>query len=182
MSTYDATTGAKVGSVATGADFISAVAYSPDGKLVGAVAMDGSAIVIDLEMSTVRAKIAAHLLPCRSVAFSHDGLCLYTGGDDRRINVFDISSGTSGAPLVCSLSGHLHWVTSVAAPADKFIVASGSADKTVRVWDVRKRECLHTYETGLDKIWSVAWSPSGTRLASVSEAGVLGVHSVSNLL
>jgi WD40 repeat protein len=47
-------------------------------------------------------------------------------------------------------------------------VASGSWDKTVRVWDVQTGECEHTLEGHSNLVNSVVFSPDGSRVASGS--------------
>jgi len=52
----------------------------------------------------------------------------------------------------------------------------------VRVWDVRKREQAHAFEGHADRVWSVAWNPAGTRIASTSDSGALGLFPVSAVM
>jgi WD40 repeat protein len=47
-------------------------------------------------------------------------------------------------------------------------VASGSGDKTVRVWDVQTGVCEQTLEGYSRPVWSVVFSPNGKRVASSS--------------
>jgi WD repeat-containing protein 61 len=147
------------------------LAFSPDGGRLAAGTASGKVAIIDVETMTAT-PVEGHSLSVRSLAWSHDGLQLFSGSDDQRIHVFDASAAAgAGASLITSLSGHFHWVTSVCASPDKHILASGSADKTLKLWDVRKRECMHTLEGSSDKIWAVAFDPAGTRLAAATEAG-----------
>ena len=48
-------------------------------------------------------------------------------------------------------------------------VASGSGDKTVKLWDVTSGECLQTLEGHSDCVTSVSFSPDGTKVASGSD-------------
>ncbi len=172
---------ARAASVASRAgSFATCVAFSPDGARAAAGHADGTISLIDVAAATLTATIDAHQLTVRSVAFSHDGSVLYTGADDARVGVYDVSvGGAPASPLVCQLSGHRGFVTSVAAaPAAPGVLASAGADKAVKVWDARKRECLHTFEGATGTVWAVAWAPSGTKLASVSESGGLMLHNL----
>jgi len=40
------------------------------------------------------------------------------------------------------------------------VIASGSADSSVKVWDISKQVCLETYDHHRDKVQSVLWHPS----------------------
>jgi len=198
INLFSTDTGAKMASIETSAEFINNVAYSPDGRYVAACGVDGSLHVADVEAGTVVSTVRnAHLLPIQSVSFSHDGTTLYTGSYDRSIHVYDVSNlgsgssassaagaGAAGADrassaLICSLVGHLHWVTSVAASPATHHIASASADRSVRVWDARKRECVHSFEGHGERVWSVSWNPAGTRLATATDAGALGLFPLS---
>ena len=59
-------------------------------------------------------------------------------------------------------------ITSVAFSPDGKKLASGSDDKTVRLWEVETGKQLATLTGHSDSVWSVAFSPDGKKLASGS--------------
>ena len=69
-----------------------------------------------------------------AIAINHDGSRLATGGDDRRIIVWDIS-GAHPQPLT-TLLGHRDKITSLAFSPSGELLASGSEDRSVIMWSL----------------------------------------------
>jgi serine/threonine protein kinase len=67
-----------------------------------------------------------------------------------------------------SLTGHSSWVDSVIYSPDGRYLASGSWDKTIKVWDVVTGTELRTLTGHSDRVRSVVYSPDGRYLASGS--------------
>ncbi|KAK0631179.1 hypothetical protein B0T17DRAFT_590423 [Bombardia bombarda] len=70
---------------------------------------------------------------------------------------------------VQTLEGHSHSVTSVVFSADGQRLASGSDDKTVKIWDAATGACVQTLEGHGNWVTSVVFSVDGQRLASGSD-------------
>lgn len=56
------------------------------------------------------------------------------------------------ANVVGTLSGHASWVLSVAFSPDGTHFVSGSSDKTVKVWEVSTKQCIHTFNEHSDQV------------------------------
>ena len=107
----------------------------------------------------------------RTMSFSPDGDVLATGDTNSEIwlwqTAFSAASGDIGAH-VSTLQGHQNWVCSVAFSADGTRLVSGSADRTIKLWDVRTGACLQTLVGHRNWVMSVAFSADGMQIVSGS--------------
>ncbi len=69
-------------------------------------------------------------------------------------------------PPVRTFKGHAHWIKSVAFSPDGTLLATGSRDKTIRLWCVADGTPVRTLKGHTHWVNSVAFSPDGTLLAT----------------
>src|SRR5262249_30076722 len=72
-----------------------------------------------------------------------------------------------------TLRGHTDSVHCVAVSPDGQFAASGSADKTIRIWDLTTAETVRVLAGLPESVSSLAFSPDGKRLASASRTVVV---------
>ncbi|KAL9052760.1 MAG: hypothetical protein Q9162_005180 [Coniocarpon cinnabarinum] len=109
-------------------------------------------------------------------ASTHGERRFVSGGSDGSLKLWGYSHSTGNYDLITELKGHSDWVRDVAwSPSllSKTYIASGSQDKTVRIWtyhgdagDMSKAEAWQSSELKFEcVIWRVSWSLTGNVLA-----------------
>jgi WD40 repeat protein/predicted Ser/Thr protein kinase len=94
-------------------------------------------------------------------AISPDGEILASAVKNS-INLFELRTGQ----YIRTLSGHSHWVNSVAFSPDGQVIASGSWDNSIKLWQVQTGRKLRTLSGHASSVNSVAFSPDGQVIAS----------------
>src|SRR2546421_273917 len=112
-------------------DWVSAVAFSPDGKLLASASNDRTIRLWNTATGAASQTLEGHSNHVNAIAFSPDGKVLASASNDKTVRLWAAGIGT-----VCQiLKGHFDWVNAVAFSPDGKLLASASNDKTVRLWD-----------------------------------------------
>ena len=111
-------------------DDVNGVAFSPNGRMLASVSWRSPYVILwDVNsQSRIRTMSGGSSW---SVAWSPDGQTLAVGIYSGRIHLYDPNTGSKKQ----SLSGHSNDVRSVAFHPNGRILASGSEDNTIRIWE-----------------------------------------------
>ena len=148
-------------------EWVTSVAFSPDGKHIVSGSRDNTVRVWDAQTGqSVMDPLKGHNNFVTSVAFSPDSRHIVSGSLD---NTFRVRDAQTGQSVIASLKGHDDRVTSVAFSPDGRHIVSGSFDKTVRVWDAQTGQSVMDPLKGHHYcVTSVAFSPDGRYIVSGS--------------
>lgn len=114
-------------------------------------------------------KLSDHKWHVSSLGFSINGVYFASGSWDKQVRVWDLRVLTTSKALGGEDKGHKAPVTSVSwFPKVEFLLASGSADNTVRIWNSESGERLSVLEEHSEWILGTSFNFSGTVLASAS--------------
>lgn len=172
---FDAKSGETLRKIPADAGRITAVAFSPEGRLLAvASGTAGKSGIVRLhslsdaaEAARPLAVLSGHTDAIHTIAFSPDGQHFASAGYDRTIRVFSlarVSEGKVEAKLV--LKDHSDAVYGLSFHPESRLLASASADRTVKVWDIESGKRLYTLSDPTDWVYSVAWSPDKKHLAA----------------
>ncbi|EDV23652.1 uncharacterized protein TRIADDRAFT_26155 [Trichoplax adhaerens] len=86
------------------------MAFSPDCRHLATVSQDGFMRVINYETNTVISTMKSYFGGLLCVAWSSDGKCVATGGEDDLVTVWSFTEGV----VIARCDGHRSWVNAVA--------------------------------------------------------------------
>jgi WD40 repeat protein/uncharacterized caspase-like protein len=147
------------------ADLITALAFSPDGKILASGGTDTTVKLWETASGQELRTLSGHLNQVDAVAFSPDGKTLASGSADDTVKLWDVANGQE----LRTLSGHSSFVHAVAFSPDGRTLVSGSRDGTVKLWDIASGRELRTLTGHSSAVEAVAFSPNGKTLASGSK-------------
>jgi WD40 repeat protein len=146
---WDAASGSRRQTLAGHRGEVFALGFHPQGRQLASAGADRSVRLWDLASGRLLQRIEGHTGYVYGLSFSRDGRHLATASYDRKVRLFSLErppQSPADAPAVRLLRtfvGHRDSVYGVAFFANGARLASSSADRSARVWDVASGKLLH---------------------------------------
>ncbi len=120
-----------------------------------------------------------------SLTGTADGTMFASGGQDSVIRIWRFEANRFGdvnppAQLSEELMGHQGWVWDLALSPNGRLLASASADRSIRLWEVETGGELASLTAHQATVGAIAFSPDGRRLASAAWDGSVVVWDVAS--
>jgi hypothetical protein len=129
---WDTATLRLVHGLARHTEYVTAVAFAPDGAMVATGSDDTTVRLWDVSSGALLRTLRGHTRSVQSLAFSVDSQILASGSTDRKIRLWNPASGE----LVDTLRGHVGGIYALAHSPDGNVLASAGGDGYVRVWAI----------------------------------------------
>jgi WD40 repeat protein len=157
----------QVHSVYRASGAVTSLAFSPHGKWLIGTTGTGTVLARDAVADKLISSGATHMTKISGPAVATNGT-VAIGGANGTLMLWDAKNGVAGT----TFKGHTGTVNSVAFNSDGTLLASGSDDKTVRVWNTTTGQELYE-RTATSSVTNVAFSPDSTLLAFSTSEGFI---------
>ncbi|KAJ0352668.1 hypothetical protein COL154_004258 [Colletotrichum chrysophilum] len=170
---------------------VSQVRISPDGRWIASASADGTLKIWDADTGKHMDTLVGHMAGVSCVAWSPDSGTLASGSDDKAIRLWDrvtgrpkvtakgmggvlAKEGSSHRPMP-PLLGHHNYVHCLAFSPKGNILASGSYDEAVFLWDVRAGRLMRSLPAHSDPVSGIDFCCDGTLVVSCSTDGLIRI-------
>ncbi|MEA5575893.1 WD40 repeat domain-containing protein [Anabaena sp. UHCC 0451] len=144
-------------------DYITAIAWSPQGKILAASSAAGEVILYhNLEQQLVKYLQTSNGESVDSLVFSQDGRFLAAGGQNGQVKIWRLQS--QEAELISVLENNRTWVDRMAWSPTKNQLAF-SCGRYVQVWNADTGNTETTLNFDTSSVQDITWHPNGESLA-----------------
>ena len=162
--------------------------YHPDGTYFATGSEDKTIKVWHPENHTVLINFDGNDEAVYSLAYAAGDELIVSGSADNTIRSWRVTVGGTSGPenytgaLVREYNGHQGPVYSVDCGMwnNQEIIASGSADTSVIIWNLRSGNRRRTFDESTDAVYAVQLSPNGRLVAAGGRDGVVRIWHIGN--
>jgi hypothetical protein len=149
--------------------WVEALAINPSGDLLASDASREMNNIILWDPTTLEVvrTLNGHFGGTRTIAFSHDGKHLASGGYDNAVRLWDVETGEE----LAAMTHHSNWVTTVDFSPDGKLLASAGYDGMIRIWSVPDGNIVHVIPSKAYMIEKVRFHPDGDRIIEGAQDG-----------
>ena len=147
---------------------VTAIRFHPTAEIVITGCADGRLRWWNQGTGTLIREVEAHSSAINSVALSHDGRWVVSGGRDGKVRLWTEEGQAAGEPLE-----HSKWVLHVDLSADGASLLASCADNFAYLWDVRSRTRIGSPLQHTRAIGQGAFSRLGRRVLTCGWDGTL---------
>jgi hypothetical protein len=159
------------------ADWVLGCALTADGKYLVTAGRDKTAKVWDLKAKESVVTFPEHQNIVYGVAVKADGSAGFSVGADKQLRTW---KPNGEGKQVKNAGGHGDEVFKIVAAPKDTMLATSSADKTVRLWDAANLTAGKTLSGLTDYVYAVAFSADGTMVAGGGYDGMVAVWKVAD--
>lgn len=164
---------------ASHASIVESMAISPDGQTL-ATGSYGEITLWDAKSGAVRHRLGGFVHQVVALAFAPDGKTLVTGGgvpsESGEVKIVDVAGGKIIRDLP---TPHSDVVYGVAVRPDGSLIATASADKTAKLFDMKTGARTGNFEGHTQHVLDVVWLPDGARFATGGADGLVKIWDVA---
>jgi WD40 repeat protein len=162
------------------------IAFHPQGHLIASGGDDHAARVWEVSTGQCTKTIQGHRNAIYALALlPHSGQqnLLASAHEDQTIKLWDVNLNAPqqlkvGLQPFRILHGHSNRVFSVAFSPNGQFLASGSADRTIKLWNPHTGKCLNTLHGHGSWVWAIAFSPDSNLIVSASHDHTIKIWDV----
>jgi WD40 repeat protein len=159
----------------TQAAWVTAIAFSPDARLVATGHDDGAVRIWDWASQKVLHELREHEMAISAVLFSPDGKRLASAAEDRLIRLWQVDDGSKSG----TLTGHTDRVPAMVWHPDGRRLISAGWDTTARVWDTQTCEPIILLNSHAGQVHTLALSTDGNLLACADSDNAIHIWDVN---